>query len=260
MGSPRKSEWVLDARGNHDAVKTYQAAVAPLFEVLITEDVARRFRNHVEGYNLGSAVLTRCRGVAQTFIRSRRQARGGAFDQIQIMVDLQGSARCDYDTIAFESRTGGVRVVDMAQPFRTETSDFETFNLVIPRAALGPEWRDKPVHGAALLPDSPASGLLAAYIASVWQSAPNLSEREAVAAVSAALTLAAAALETEAIVDGEATAMRRPSLKSMLRQARDYIDANLGDQTLSPERIGAHLGISRRSLYRLFDEHNGVST
>ena len=100
--------------------------------------------------------------------------------------------------------------------------------------------------------DAPMVGLLRDHLCSLYQSMGKLSDAEAQAVIPGTLQLAAAAINCQ-VTEASAPAVRESLFASICR----HMQHNLSDLTLSPEGVAVQFGISRATLYRLFEREGG---
>jgi AraC-like DNA-binding protein len=250
---PQRQDWALCGRDDPTAGDQYRAQVRSLFDIELHQPPAE-FHNRLEACNLETMVFGRCAGVAQTFTRSLAHIRADGLDQVQAILDLSGEWRGDYDGRAVSSEMGALRIVDMARPFRVTSSDFETLNLMIPRTALG-EAGGADLHGLVIGETTAGARFLTSLLRSLWASLDEITVEEGVAA-----TRAVAALLEGLIVEHRQPppVAIRPFGAIVFGMARDLVDSRLGDPDLSPEHVREHLGVSRTTLYALFEKAGGV--
>jgi AraC-like DNA-binding protein len=250
---PRKLIFALPA-SQKDSADQYRDAFNDMFEADV--DPAG-FHCKSAKIHLGSAILSHASMAGQVFRRTRPLTRKNDVDSIQIICDAAGTWSGDYDGKSASGRPGTVRFVDLSRPFVNNTTSFETFGLIIPRKALGKEVANLDLHGLVLPETSASTWLLAAHIRTVWKAADTLTPAEALIAAEAAGILASGAINGMISVTSDTM---KPIERTLFSVARDYIDAHLADLTLTPAKICQHLGVSARTLYRIFEEAGGVSS
>jgi len=249
---PELTRMEISSAVHPDAFDLYRDAAAGLFEShLGTQD----FFCRTESYDLGVAVLSRFESAEQTFFRTRKQARLSDVDHVHLNIDLTGTWTGDYDGESIKGGRGTLRISNLARPFANYSTDFATLNLVVSRSALGPAWADRDIHGLVMTDRNPGVRLLLAHMHHFWDSIGALSMDEAVAASTAAGAL------IEGVLSGRLDrnpVYRKPIERTLFAIACAYIERHLIDERLTPDAVGAHLGVSRRTVYRLFRDSGGV--
>ena len=110
-------------------------------------------------------------------------------------------------------------------------------------------------HGSVL--DRGVGTLLAEHMGALARHTGRIGPGQAVAVAEATVRLLAAALEPMPRTAAEAaTAMDAAALQ----RCRRFIEQNLTASSLSPDAICLAVGISRSSLYRLFEPSGGVAS
>lgn len=249
--SARRVEWMLSG---HQAAERYRTGMAPLTDVALPDD--RGFHDHLRGYHLGSAVIVRRRSSARILTRTRALARLDGVDAVHVALQLSGTFQGDFDGREIGGGPGAIRMLDMGRPFCVTESDGEVIELSLARERLDAATGRRDAHGL-IFPDGNAiSRLLVAHLEGLARAAPELTSNEAEAAADAARALVAGLIGGRTDLD---PAQHGPVEGRLFAIARRYIDAQLDSRDLTPSAVGAHLGVSRRTLYRLFDGRHGVA-
>lgn len=249
---PRRLDLVLSPE-NRDALDCYRATHAEFFDA---EVAAPEFHGRFEKVDLSGAVLGRARTVGQTFRRTRTHTRRNGVDHVMLIHDAKGSWSGDYDGRSARGGPGCVRLVDLSRPFANTTTDYDAIGLTFPRKALGAEWANRDIHGLVLNGQTPGLSLLTSHLRALYKNADTLSLPEAAAGAQAAGVLLTGALLGQAHIDDE---LRTPIEATLRAMAHDYIERNLADPELAPAAISAHLRVSLRTLYRMFEAKGGVT-
>jgi AraC-like DNA-binding protein len=153
----------------------------------------------------------------------------------------------------FLTRAGSIVVGSQASPYTAA-------------AAAGRDWRFRTVRVAAdrlpasgdrirrggfrmLQDESPLSRLVAQYLQSFSDAAPQMSAAEIEAAMAALDVLVAASLgDTTALLQDDGRALSAARMVA----ARNFIQSCLDDPRLTPELVAGHVGVSVRQLHRIF--------
>lgn len=199
------------------------------------------------------------------FVLSRSRANG-----LRLCRDIQG-LRDGLDLFALVLRradaagalsTSGDRVEihDLAQPFVLDSLDEakEFLALWIPRSRVLRGFSNElALHGLSLARDLPAADILASALECFARRAEAMSVDEFDAAATGLVDLAASA------INQRLRAELGPALGSPVASfvaIRRYIDQNIASPSLSAEKLSTLFGLSRASLYRLFEPVGGVGT
>jgi AraC-like DNA-binding protein len=113
------------------------------------------------------------------------------------------------------------------------------------------------LHGRMLSPRLPEVRYLVGRVLSFASSIRNMVPEAAHRDLREIVLLIANAFGEQAGLKGSKPALARAMA---FDQARRYVQANLHDDDLSPERVVALLGLSRPTVYRLFQHEGGLGT
>jgi AraC family transcriptional activator of tynA and feaB len=211
-------------------------------------DPSPSIRHLMELSEFGPAAhLLRNTGTGVHIVRGPAQVRSGAPEQTAIGVQLRGHALLQ--TLGRESVTnaGHLHLVDVTSPYSyRQFGDSDHKVLLIDNQQLG-----LPVDlvRAALpkLQESPLYGLVRAHLARLGD-ARDLSPATQEMVGQATLQLMRALISSTT----DNTHQREALHATMHLRIMMYVDANLHDHTLSPDRIAAAHNISTRQLYVLW--------
>lgn len=151
---------------------------------------------------------------------------------------------------------GAISVNDTARSFaRAAAADRDSVSLVLARDLVAAKLPDtNGLHGTVL--HRGAGALLIAHMRALAEGAPHIRRAGAAAAAAATADLfAACVLSTPDTV----ARARAPLEAAALIRAKSFIERNLGDVNLSPERVGLAINVSRATLFRLFAPLGGVA-
>ncbi|WP_181814693.1 helix-turn-helix domain-containing protein [Sphingomonas aracearum] len=211
------------------------------------------FRARTAWFSLGPRPLHFTDISAQHWQRTARHLRDD-MEAVVVNVRFTGGARGDMDGTALSVPGGSVIITD----FRREQSHFSEncscLALLLSREEIDAMTGGASAHGMALQPD--AARLILA-------NAARIKER----ALAGTLRLDQAGRADQTLVSllhaGIAGQLghrldRDTALVAAREQVLRDIEDNLGSPTLTVGRLARRAGLSRSSLYRLFEEENGI--
>jgi AraC-like DNA-binding protein len=238
------------------ALTLWRESIGALYDVRVCASEDARFQFRAEAYHFGEIVLTAYRSSAQTFDRSRARIGRDGIDHLTLQFCLSGRHGRRDGSGGSEAGAGDLLVADLAQPHATQTSDFDSLNVTIPRRLLAPlldaadEQNLRRRSGAGPLPT-----LLRSHLIGLFQSAPLMSEQEAEAVVRPTLSLAAAVLNSENLL--EDVVCLDPILTAQIRR---FLSDEAASADLTAELVAARFGISRRKLTYLMEPYGGFAS
>lgn len=211
--------------------------------------------------HLGSAILFDICMTAVHLDRTPLHIARGGLDHYQVCMFLQGGCQSDCHGRVVEAGPGSIGVCDMAE--REQSNIFAAcaqhsshyFTLVLPRTLLSPLLQAPDSVGATVIAGhTPYGRLLGDHLVSVWRFVHRLSsqETEAIVRATAALVAGGVGVSTEGrmpLSDAYHTAKRAA--------VKRYIRAHAGSPELSVDRLLRMFGLSRASLFRLFEADGG---
>ncbi|MEQ5840639.1 helix-turn-helix domain-containing protein [Paraburkholderia acidicola] len=213
------------------------------------------------GYTLGNVSVGKWiyrqapgAGVPLTYSLNRSMSfiRRDGLDNYSFNLRDAGSVRGEIDGRAVSVRPGEILVVDQARPYHREIQAGDAITLLVARDSL-PNLPSN-IHGTIFR--GGISQLLEDYLRSLIDKVGTLSQFEALHAEEATLSLVKAMLNP---FGADAANARNELLSTLYVKIKEYIRQNLESPELSPERICKEIGISRSSLYRLFEQDGGVA-
>lgn len=221
------------------------------------EKSEERFSAHVESFLLDGIVINHCKLGAQRFSRSAGRIARDGIDHYQIHIFLRGSVEMECGARSARAKAGDFVVLDHADTFSSQTTDYEILNLFIPRRRLAPLLKSPDsVHGHVFDSCSSAGRLLRDYIVSLCRVSGSLSLTEAPAAAQPLVELVALAMNGSRVAAEEPPAIADHAL---LLKAQVFIKENLSLPSLGPELVAHAVGVSRARLYRLFEPCGGIA-
>jgi AraC-like DNA-binding protein len=206
------------------------------------------------------ALLTDSFGTGLEYNRTARHIARGGIDHYQVAFCMQGKMQFSSGRRELTMRPGDIWLVDMAEPSRTwlghtDDSHARVMALVLPRAVLAPLLAHPDSTTASFISGQERHArLLTSQFAALWR--PAASEPvNPTAAIEAMTDIVAAAIGGTAAVKGNAGRAERHLHLAMIKR---HIDANLETDLLTSDHLCGRFGISRASLYRLFEADGGL--
>lgn len=233
----------------------WREAVSAAFDVQRRpEKSADSFSAVFDAFQLGDMVITDARLGEQRYVRSSRQARRDGVDHFVVNLYRSGGWRAQTAGGEFEGAAGQVSILDLSRDLVSDEPECNLVALFVPRSLLEDRLPNiSALHGRA--PSGPHAGLLADYIDLLARRLPTLPNSDEEALSRAAREMLVACLQPT--LSGIEAA--RPGLELVLQhRAKRFIDAHLQSPALNAEAICNAVGVSRRALYRLFDQDGGV--
>lgn len=174
-------------------------------------------------------------------------------DEFLASLLVEGSASIEQSGRHTTQKVGDIVLYDTARAFKYSfSSDYRIILLKIPRKQMLCRLSDAERLTAIALDGQSSMGALAA---AVIRGAANIdAELEPCAASKLAASVVdifAASVETE--FRGAKGMLERHG--NVLQRAKDYIEANLSDSELDVEKVSDAIGVSRRTLNRIFAAH-----
>jgi AraC-like DNA-binding protein len=209
------------------------------------------FSGEASGAALGSLILSERkwsdpqRSASYEVRRTARRIRTDGHDFYRFTIfsqaaDLEGA-----------KQPGELILLDAAQPLEGVVEPGQSISLALPRDAL-PRHAER-WHGRAL--SSGIGRLLNDHLRSLSRNLPVLRERDVPYVVESTLQLLTAAVMPTANTVRQASA---PIRDALVNRVLRYIDMNLLEADLTPDRICRDIGLSRAKLYQLFEGSGGV--
>jgi len=204
---------------------------------------------------LGPILVGHYRTPARRVVRTEMEVRRSEVDHWVLRVATKGVLVSSGSFGKFRALPGQVAIGSFAQSYSDDYSAGEWIAAMIPRAVL-------PAPGAAALGGRPGvlsgttAGLLGDFLASLVRRLPHADPSEFPVIAETTRAMIAACLEGR-----ERSVTDPPVEKSVMVLAHldRIIRENLASARLNPTRICALAGISRSTLYRLFEARGGVA-
>ncbi|MBV7537871.1 helix-turn-helix domain-containing protein [Duganella sp. sic0402] len=151
----------------------------------------------------------------------------------------------------------GILALDMGQPMQmVRPSRARVLAFFVPRALVEAHIADAAaIHGRVLSYTTPLTRLILDQLIVLCRQLPVLSDDQAAQTIRACAQLIIAAFGKQARLEGGA---RAAANALRFNQVQRYIQANLSEETLSPEGVLGYFSIARPTLYRMFEHEGGL--
>jgi AraC-like DNA-binding protein len=217
------------------------------------------FRAALSTYFMGPALFFVADMIGTTYSFSRdpgRIARSG-LDLIFVQVTLEGS---DVRTVNGETvlvEAGDISIFDLSRPMDAETHHCRNLTLVLPRHLLfGKDVDNDALHGLVLKRSTSMARLVGSHLRTLYEDLPDITQAEAPAIVAATANLVTNLVRPQITARGQPS----PTVRgAVLMEIRRYIEQHIALHDLGPDHLCKTFGLSRASLYRLFEPIGGVT-
>jgi len=245
------------APGNAQEFELWRWGVSPMFAMDARSKSARgAFRLQATSFQFADIAVASATSSATRFTRDTSVIARSGIDNIMVMTYVTGGFAFTTDGRDIQVRAGDVCVLDMTRRAELVTSHYRHLAVVLPRAqieAVLPALDN--LHGLVLPRGSPLNALLLSHMRALYNEAPALGLVEGRAAASATANLVAALVAP----DAEAREISQPAVAAAyLQSLRRVIEANLDNPKLGPDMLLRQVGVSRSTLYRLFEPVGGI--
>jgi AraC-like DNA-binding protein len=206
---------------------------------------------HLGGLTLGATTFN-----AQRYKRDRPTIARSGLDHYLVHVVVAGSIHGDFDGRDVVAGPGGICFIDLARAYHCQVDAGQRLAMTVPRAGINQALGARDLHGLVLQAGNPMTRLLKDYLCGFHAVSGQLSASEDAAALEALGTLLSAGLVTAAPVEHSPTSVLGQALRM---RVLDYIDHQLTQPDLGPERLMQRFRVSRAHLYRVFADLGGVA-
>ncbi len=242
----------LDAPARLEA---WRQAVSTVFDLEGVDPAA--FDCGMRSWNLGPVVLGEFWSTGNRFVRSKAKIAGSGLDHYVVQLLTRGRSTVKSGAPEGDWPVGSVRILDMTRPLETEAAGFANLSLVVPRTALEPlVSAPADLHGLVLALGSSPGIILSGFMRTLADRADHLDLTEAEAMGQGAAALVASCFGPSALGRDTGRASGAVVNRALIQ---GFIEARLGDPNLGAAAICAHFGLSRATLYRLFEPLGGVN-
>ncbi len=210
------------------------------------------FLAHVEVDQAPGLRLGDITAAPQIVVRSNSSYAQELFDDLGLLIQIQGTAQIDHANLQTQLHEGEAKVLDNARAYRLSMPQrFRQGVLLMPRQAWGPRLDDVALQAGHLVPPTASGRLLLEFARSLMQESAQLSEPGLSAAALPLMDLmCAAGLQHDA--QGGLRPAESKSLAALRRRVLESVRDKLTRPELNPTLIAQQNGISVRYLHRIF--------
>jgi AraC-like DNA-binding protein len=242
-----------------EAFAQWRGALGEVFEVRATPSEIAAFRGEIDVHASARYVLSASRHSPVSLVRRSASA---AQERVAICLQINGSAAGLAGDGPMRTDPGDVIFVDLSQSLtmRQSAQDglVDEVTLWTARDRILPLVSDESaLHGLVLKADSPAGEVIGATMQAFAGSAPRMRLTDFDAVAEGLVALAAKSI-APSLAQAGSDNVALPPLASFVI-IRRYIDRKLASPDLSANSIAAEFGLSRASLYRLFEPAGGIA-
>jgi AraC-like DNA-binding protein len=243
--------------GNAQEFDLWRFGMSPLFAMEPRDRRGRAsFAVEATSYQFADVALSLGTSSAAVFKRTSQTIARSGLDNICLVVHLIGGCSLEIEGRSIEVHPGDVFIVDLTRHSSIRAPDYASLSIVLPRALVAPLLPNlDSLHGLVLPRSSPFNTMLVSHLQTLFAEVPALGLQEVSAAASGTAALVASLLGASA--NGRDATRQAASIAS-LQALRRVVEANLADPDLGPEFLCQQLGMSRATLYRLFESLGGV--
>jgi AraC-like DNA-binding protein len=259
--SPQKRAYFASDDIGVPGLRQFRERTVDLVDVALPGSIDD-FRVTTRNVHLGTAALLEGQQSTVRLERSAKHIALGGLDHYQVVMYLAGethykAGRCDLDMQA-----GDICLMDMAGANLThvngalDTGKAHFLSMVMPRSLLAPLLKAPDALQATLIRrDTPYGRLVRKHFLGIRNEAPRLTQGEIEAAITAFAHLVAGGVGSRADMQEQ---VAQATHGAMLKTIKDYIEENLTAADLNAGGLCRRFGLSRASLYRLFEPDGGL--
>lgn len=235
--------------------------LAGVFDVAAEPTEIGLFKGSIAAWATNQILLTEIKASPIRLIRSPETIARSRLDHFAVVLLLSGSTAGLAGPTEVDAEPGDVFFIDLSQLVHLQTSlrGGTTANIAlwVPRNRLLSSIRDEhALHGLGVKGASPAGVLIGASLRSLAEQADRMNVQEMDAITNGVIELTASAITP---ILATATESGVPTPLASFVTVRRFIDRNLKSRDLNPEIIAKTFGLSRASLYRLFEPVGGIA-
>jgi AraC-like DNA-binding protein len=240
-----------------DPVDRFDAAFdfyTGVMDIFTPPEKRRLLTGRVEHWELGELLLMNGVSDELTIRRNRAHVAQDDLDHWIIRATRSGRLISCTDDRSYAANRGEIVLETLAEPFVDTWSPAGWVSVMIPRDALPELVPYFAEHGTGPILGTAAS-LLADFLLALADRLPYAEERDRDRFARTLRMMIASCLQVEVKAGAKVREANTPFARERVRRV---IRQNLSSALLDPDRISRMSGISRSTLYRMFEPYGGV--
>ena len=238
----------------HQRIPLWRDSATSVWDV--SELTYDSFYANVDAFHAGDLMFGTVRSSVQTTERVKSRIAVDSLDYYMLQFYVFGKRSAQARGREEIAQQGDLLIVDMTQPLKTVSTEYQSFDLVLPRRLFDPLLAQPDGYGGSrLAAQEPLTALLRSHVLALYAAGPKMTPAQAMAMQGPTLALAAAVLNG-VVTEEQAVPVRTAAWLAVRR----YIEDNLADLTLSSASVAQHFAFSRATLYRIMEPVHGFSS
>ncbi|HEU5294020.1 MAG TPA: helix-turn-helix domain-containing protein [Burkholderiaceae bacterium] len=232
--------------------RAWQEALCALYVRVDSRcDATDDYQGFVKESNFGTVTITDCLIAPQCINRRQSHVARGDKDCFYVALTQKGHQVVEQRGQRLAYGPGSATIFSASEPYTLRNPEpHRAFYLEIPRVALAQRWEpSRPMVAASVNTAYGVGRVVADLCASMILEADTLPENTRAQLGERLIDILALALENP---NGDVPDFDGLVKPERLRQIRQYIESNIGNPLLNPERVAAACQISVRALHYLF--------
>ena len=232
--------------------RAWQEALCSLYVRVDSRcDAVDDYRGFVKESSFGAVTVTDCLIAPQCIDRRQSHLSRVDKDCFYVALTQKGHQVVEQRGQRIAYGPNSATIFSASEPYTLRNPDpHRAYYLEIPRAALAQRWTpSRPMVAASVNTAYGVGRIVADLCASMVLEADTLGDATRVQLGERLIDVLALALENP---NGDVSALDGSLRSERLRQIRRYIESNIGNPLLNPERVAAACQISVRALHYLF--------
>ena len=246
------------ANSGEEAFASWKTIVNAIFDVEVNRDALPRFNFNTSIWNMEKIVVGKTNATEQIYRRSTSTIARSDVDHFLVQTYCDGGFAGMADDREMIVKAGDVCVFDLGRSLHTRAQDSGIISIVVPKIFLLPQLSNPDgLHGTVLRADSAPGTLLSNWLKQLHAMAPQMTTGESIRIAETTMNCIAGCLGAS---DDAKDESRAAVGQAIATSVRSFIDEHLANPRLDATTITGRFGISRASLYRLFEPHGGVTS